>query len=67
MLYWHMMERDDDRDTGPAGVCVWCGSVLTDADAPGPCCIDCADAWRDWREARLQPPEKLPDGDILPF
>jgi hypothetical protein len=67
MLYWHMMERDDDRDTVPDGVCSWCGSILTDADAPGPCCIDCADDWQAWRDRRVQPPEPLADGDEIVF
>jgi hypothetical protein len=67
MLYWNMMERDDDRDptsevsTGP---CWWCGSTFTTADAESRFCCDACDlAWCAWSSGQVQPPE-LQTGDV---
>jgi hypothetical protein len=62
MLYWDLRGYDDEPGCLPF-VCSWCGSILTDADAPGPCCIDCADDGAAWRDRRVQPPEPQP-GDV---
>jgi hypothetical protein len=72
MLYWHMMERDDDHEPTPSelstGPCWWCATVFTTGDEDCRFCCDACDlAWCAWSSGQVQPPEPLADGDTLPF
>jgi hypothetical protein len=69
MLYWSMMEADDDRKPGyPPGYCDWCGTTFTDADARSHCCSDaCELSWQEWLASKVQPSETLDDGSEIPF
>jgi hypothetical protein len=70
MLYWHCLEfyHDDTDGRSPVQVCIWCASFFSGTNPNSPCCsLECSRDWQAWRDRRVQPPEPLADGDILPF
>jgi hypothetical protein len=61
-------ECDCPDCTAPLLYCEWCASAFPATDPASPCCsLTCSRDWQAWRDRRVQPPEPLADGDVLPF